>query len=202
MPTNVKHQFTSGKADDADTTLIRPSNWNDEHVGAIEIMDRDLDQVDVETTADEESLYSHSIPGNQIGATGGFRLTLSGDMLVNAAGTLELRVKLGATTVFTSSAIDPTETGDRYEWWLEILCMNSATDAQKWVVHFQCVSSTANWPLQLGGSDGAIVGAGVGSSAEDTTGALTLDVTADWSASSANLSFRKEMAVLEELPAA
>jgi hypothetical protein len=27
----IKHKFTSEKADDGDTTLIRPSNWNDTH---------------------------------------------------------------------------------------------------------------------------------------------------------------------------
>jgi hypothetical protein len=32
MPDFVKHSFTSSKADGADTTLVRPSNWNDGHV--------------------------------------------------------------------------------------------------------------------------------------------------------------------------
>ena len=27
----VKHKFTSLKADDADTTLVRPSDWNADH---------------------------------------------------------------------------------------------------------------------------------------------------------------------------
>ena len=29
--TGVKHAFTSGKADDADATLVNPSDWNAEH---------------------------------------------------------------------------------------------------------------------------------------------------------------------------
>jgi hypothetical protein len=28
----LKHRFQSGKSDPLDTTLIRPSNWNDSHV--------------------------------------------------------------------------------------------------------------------------------------------------------------------------
>lgn len=28
----MRHQFTSGKADGPDTSLVRPSNWNDDHV--------------------------------------------------------------------------------------------------------------------------------------------------------------------------
>ena len=32
MTLSAKHAFTSAKSDDADTTLVRPSNWNAEHV--------------------------------------------------------------------------------------------------------------------------------------------------------------------------
>jgi hypothetical protein len=31
MTISVKHKFTSAKTDGADTSLVRPSNWNDEH---------------------------------------------------------------------------------------------------------------------------------------------------------------------------
>lgn len=31
MTISLKHKFTSGKADGGDATLVRPSNWNDEH---------------------------------------------------------------------------------------------------------------------------------------------------------------------------
>ena len=29
----IKHAFTSPKADGADTTLVRPANWNADHIG-------------------------------------------------------------------------------------------------------------------------------------------------------------------------
>lgn len=198
MPSNVKHQFVSGKADDADGTLIRPSNWNDEHVGAVEIMDRDLAQSEVVSSTSEESIYSHSIPANQLGATGGFRLTLSGDMLENVAGTLAIRIKLGATTIFTQSGIDHTNSATRYGWELVIICMNTSTSAQKWSARY--ISSIG---YVLGDSNLAVQGISLpGTSAEDTTGALTVDVTIQWTVNSASLSFRKEIALLEEIPAA
>jgi len=31
MAVSLKHKFASLKSDDADTTIVRPSNWNDEH---------------------------------------------------------------------------------------------------------------------------------------------------------------------------
>ena len=45
MP-NIKHTFVSGKADGGDATLVRPSNWNAEHV-----VDQYLDIPDVVTPA-------------------------------------------------------------------------------------------------------------------------------------------------------
>ncbi|KKL84405.1 hypothetical protein LCGC14_1965070, partial [marine sediment metagenome] len=76
---NVKHAFTSPKADGGDSSLVRPSNWNASHVGAVEILDRDLTQIDVANNAAETSIYSFSIPAGAMGADGGIRLKLTGD---------------------------------------------------------------------------------------------------------------------------
>lgn len=195
------HAFESAKADGGDATLVKPSDWNADHIGS-DIEDRDLTTVNVVSTVVETSVYSHSLPAGLLGDDGGFRLTIGGDALVNAAGTATIRIKLGTTTVLTSSALDLVNTADRYKFWLEILCMNSSAAAQKWAVSLQLVAGAADFPWQLGGNDGATAGAGYNSSAEDTTAAKTVDVTVEWSASSASLSFRKEMALLELLPAA
>lgn len=206
MPTNVKHQFVSGKADDADATLIRPSNWNDEHVGALEVMDRDLDEVEIVNDSAETSIYSHSIPADQMGGTGGFRLIIGGDYLNDSGSSrsLTIKVKLGATTALTSAAMSiPDVATNRRKWFLEVVCLNSATDAQKWLVRWTIgPSNAANFATENPGTASGGDGAGYGTSAEDTTGALTLDVTMDHGAAHASLSVRKEIAILEELPAA
>ena len=31
MTVSIKHKFVSDKLDDADSSLVRPSNWNDDH---------------------------------------------------------------------------------------------------------------------------------------------------------------------------
>ena len=49
MATQVKHKFVSEKADTEDTTLIRPSNWNDEH-------DITVDHTDLENKGE----YAHA----------------------------------------------------------------------------------------------------------------------------------------------
>ncbi len=201
MPGNVVHQFSSGKADDADATLIRPSNWNDNHLGASEVLDRDLDEVDVVSSVSETSIYSHSIPANQLGTTGGIRLHISGDILFNVGGEdFTIKVKLGATTVLTSTAYTPGTSATRRGFVLDVLFMNSAAAAQKWDVKFLAVLTAENFSIDRSDTTNVDTGSGIATSTEDTTGALTLDVTVQWSASSANLSFRKQMAVLEELP--
>lgn len=172
-----------------------------EYVGP-DILDRDLSEVDVANNAAETTIYSHTIPAGILGSTGGFRATVGGDALVNVAGTVVLRIKLGATTALTTITFNPTDSAFRYRWWLVILCMNSATDAQKWGAFFQAVISEEGFAWQLGNSNTAIQGAGYGTSGEDTSGALLLNITVDWSAANASLSWRKEMAVLELIPPA
>jgi len=200
MPSNVKHKFASAKADDPDMDLIRPSNWNEEHLGAVEVIDRDLATVDVANTVTETVLYSQSIPAGQLGADGGIRLTLSGDMLANVAGTVTLRVKLGATIVLATPSTDFADSPARRNWQMVVEFMNSAVNAQKWTAFMHVMNATSdNFPLGLADIR---TGVGLGTSSEDTNSALTLQVTAQWSVANASLSFRKEMAILEEIPKA
>ncbi|KKN15879.1 hypothetical protein LCGC14_0981720 [marine sediment metagenome] len=163
------------------------------------LLDRDLDQVDVENTTDASSLYSHSIPGNTLGATGGARLLLSGDMLVAVTGTYTIAVKFGTTTIFTSSTQDMADSANRRNWGMVIEFMNSATNAQKWIALMHTMNATAD-TFPIGGAD-IRQGIGLGSSSEDTTSARTLDVIVTWSTASASLSMRKEMAIMELLAA-
>jgi len=196
MPSNVKHKKVSAKANDPDTSLIRPTNWNEEHLGAVEIMDRDLAQVDVANTLVETSLYSHSIPAGQLGTTGGIRLTLTGDLLMNVAGDFTLKVKLGATTAIIQSGVGHTNSATRYSWKLVIDFLNNADAAiQKWHLDFGAFVNFILTSTTFG-----LLGQKVGASTEDTSSARTIDVTIEWAVANASLSFRKEIAILEELP--
>lgn len=167
----------------------------------LDIIDRDLSQVDVVSTTDETSIYSHSVAAGSLGATGGIRLTIAGDSLKNATGTLTLRVKLGATTVFTSAVLTISGSANRYKWILHVHCLNVNASSQKWSADIQAAEDTATFALRKTTSSGAFMGGGYNTSAENTAGALTLDVTSQWSASSASLSFRKELALLERIAA-
>lgn len=164
------------------------------------VLNADLTQVDVVSSTNEESLYSYTIPANTLGATGGFRLTLGGDLLNNAGGaTLRIRVKLGATTALDTGAITYVVDAARYKWQLHLICTNSAVAAQKWSALFGGIFTGQTFAFGRSDANAVMSGAGYNSSAEDTTTDLVLDVTALWSASSASLSMRKEMAVLERI---
>lgn len=170
---------------------------------AVSIIDRDLATVTVASTLIETTIYSHTLPAEILGTTGGLRLTIGGDLLKNAFGTFTLRVKLGATTVLTSNAHTFTSDAATRKHRLVIEGMNSAAAAQKWVAEFQASRGGTNFPIsETDQAFNASHGVGYNASAEDTSGALLLAVTVQWSAANANLSFRKEMAILELIPPA
>ncbi len=158
------------------------------------VLDADLDQADVAESTAEETLYTYTIPADTLGATGGFRMHVDGDMLDNVAGTLTLKVKLGSTTVYSRAGIDPTNSAARYAWVMEAICINSATNAQQWSFRLGGVIGVV-----LGSSADAIHGIDIGTSTEDTTTDLALTMTAQWSASNASLSCRKETGITERL---
>ncbi|KKN02343.1 hypothetical protein LCGC14_1118710 [marine sediment metagenome] len=199
---NVKHAFTSGKADGGDATQVRPSNWNAAHTGAVEILDRDLTQVDVANNAAETSIYSFSVPAGVMGADGGVRLKLAGDMLCNVAGTIRFIVNFGATEILATGLADPDNSNQLQKWTMEVVILNSAVAVQKCWAEMAIVEGTANFAVIRSNQVGMMVGRGLSSATEDTLGALVLEVTVNWSVASANLSFRKEMALLELIPAA
>ncbi len=164
------------------------------------ILDRDLSQVDIVNDGTIQSIYSFAIPAGALGATGGVRLTIGGDYLNNTGGAviLDIRIVLGATTVLASQLVNITASANRRKWRLDIWFMNSAAAAQKWNASFAMTPPTAE-DFGIGDTTAAqfFLGAGQDVSAEDTSGALTLDVTVDHSVADPLLSIRKEIALLE-----
>lgn len=81
MTVSLKHKFTSAKSDGLDTTIVRPSNWNDEHALVLDT-DRLLGR-DSPTTGDVEEI---SVSGGVefTGAGGIQRSALTGDVTASA----------------------------------------------------------------------------------------------------------------------
>ncbi len=203
--TVASHSDTTGTGAELNT-LTDGSNADSLHAHKfVEILDRDLATVEVVNDTDETTIYSHSIPGNTLGSTGGIRVLVSGDYENSTGGdrTLIIKVKLGSTTLLTTSAFKSTTNAQRRKWFLTIWLMNTATDAQRCSAHLIWSRASADtFPmLDVDASTGTANGAGYGTAAEDTTGALTFAVTSDHNAAGTNLSIRKQMAMMELFPA-
>lgn len=112
MTVSLKHAFTNPKSDGGDTTIVRPSNWNEEHVltldqdrvlgrvssgnGAVE----ELTAAQIRTLADVEQA---GVFGGASTKTGSHTLVLADKgtvILMNVAGANNLTVPTNASVAF------------------------------------------------------------------------------------------------------
>ena len=168
------------------------------------IIHRDNSVVPVSNTITETTLFSAVIPANIIGATGILHYVVYGNYKNNSGATrsLQIKVKLGATTVLdntmTAIAVDADTTSFRLEGYLA----NRTTSDQR-----------IDGMFTMGQAGGPTVGQGSwtnapekhgllfsgAASAEDTTGALTFEVTATHGNANANLTISKQAAFIEKI---
>lgn len=112
MTVSLKHRFTNPKSDSGDTTIVQPSNWNDEH-DLLLAQDRVLGRVSSGTGAAEEltgaqirTLADVEQAGVFSGAatkTGNYTLVLADKgtvILMNVAGANNLTVPTNASVAF------------------------------------------------------------------------------------------------------
>jgi hypothetical protein len=80
--------------------------------------------------------------------------------------------------------------------------MNSAAAAQKWLASLLISNYGTDFSIRNSSAPSQEVSSGVGyaASTEDSTGALTLDITLTLGTASANLTVEKEIALLELIP--
>jgi len=159
-------------------------------------LDRDVTVNEVVNTITETTVYSFSVPANTLSTNRSLRLSMIGDVLSNTgiARNLTIRVKFGATTIFTRSD-GFSDSATRYGHALRLsLSAANATNAQ--------VSEGTWTPKTSVGVTGEVSGAnrwtGMHTSiAEDSTLAQTLAITFELSAASASLSARCHTVLLE-----
>ena len=81
-------------------------------------------------TVAETNLSITTILANKVGTTGGLHILAQGT-ITGAAGTKTMRLKFGGTTIAT---IGPTLAGTTTDWFFDVWCFNTATNAQRWFV--------------------------------------------------------------------
>src|SRR3990172_7178454 len=196
-------------------TIAGVPTWTAQSSLGVAVQERRTTTIDVVSSPAELSLYDGAasagngwnIPANLLGTDKMLRLTLMGDYLFNnnIADTLTLRVKFGGTTFFADAMGSSVIAARRQPWQLHLLVANlGATNSQM-------ISGSGLWPASdelaptTGIGEGTLrsnppVGVQLSISTLgtiDTTSAQKLEVSVQWSASSANNSFRRRYAVLE-----
>lgn len=157
----------------------------------------------VVSTLAETTLISQSIPGGTLTATGGMLVTIAADYFNNsgAGRTLNLKVKYGATTLFDDTSGAFVASATHRAFFMQFLLANEgATNTQR-LAGIVALSPGAASGAGLGGlSAGVLAGGGPsplgGSSAEDSTAAKTLAVTATHSASDPSLALKGDVTVV------
>jgi len=159
----------------------------------------------------ETTLYSVTVPANALGINGSIEMELHGDLLYNnsASDTLTLRVKFGGSTYlgWVYSAINAATTATRLPWILIIELTNQGvTNAQEMTAYMTPLrnnnvglgdisSGTGIVATETGGrANAAVIQDVSGTVAIDTTVNQALLISAQWSAASANNSFRRRWA--------
>src|SRR5919198_4053840 len=163
-------------------------------------LDKSLTEQEVANTTTETAVYSFSVPANTLVANKALRLTVTGSVLNNTGGAVNLTiaVKLGATTIARTSADSVGTAATRGAFYLEsIINANNATNSQRASTKYIRGGSAAegSWVV----STDSRYEAQHGSLAVDMTSAQTLQVTVTWASASVNASFKRFAAILELL---
>ena len=146
-------------------------------------LDVEATDVTITNTTIETSIYSFSIPANELGTENRIRLVVLGQVNKGAgAGSFTLRFKYGATTLTSQS----------------ITVVSNATNEPYFIEGFLVGDDATN--AQLGGTRTTRDATGVdiifGTAAEDSTGALTLDLTVQLNAAAVGFTFLMKHAIL------
>ena len=162
------------------------------------VLDRDVTAATVANTVVETTLYTFTVPANILGTTRSLRLSLIGEFLSNfsSTDTYIVRVKYGATTIFSRTSNAPIQNATPFQFNMDVLMSNAnATGAQVAYAKHVDVGGAG-----VGGTIWTQGDTSVNSSiAEDSTTALALVVTIELSAANAALTFTLRGALLELL---
>jgi hypothetical protein len=220
---------TDGQVWTADAASTPGAKWATPAAGSVgtSVVDTVTTPVTVANTSSETTVYTKSIVGATIGASGKLQLkllaTIKDTVATVANRTLTLRLKYGATTVATQIIRTAVSYGTNYQALTPTVVVGSvggptacvvecdlanlaAADSQYGNAEYRGLHATALVPTvpQNGASDLLLVLgeslSATGTASEDSTAAKTLLVSVQWSAADANCSFIMKEAKLLILP--
>lgn len=166
------------------------------------IYDRKASATLVSNTTTETSVYSKTITGNDLGANGGLRLTLTGTLLNNTGSdqNIQLRLKFGSKTITVSFSTRIATNGAKHNVQIKVWLMNlGAANSQAYGGDILIGYYDDNNGFDTAGAvKSMLIGSIYDSSAIDTTTSQTLEVTAQFGTANANLQFDMKFGFLEK----
>jgi hypothetical protein len=166
----------------------------------VRVLDRNMAELSYASSTTETTIYSYSVPANTLGTNKALRITIGGNILANSGtDTLTIRIKYGATTMWDDSE-DFAVTAVLRSFRLEaILAAGNSTSVQNLIGSL--TSSSGVLTTGIGQWAGTEIGGTInGAATEDSTGALTLDITAEHSVNHANVDLTINVRMIELLP--
>jgi hypothetical protein len=161
----------------------------------------------IDNSAAETSVFSGTIPANTLGTAGAVRIDLAG-IVKNDSGAGQgytLRIKYGATTLYAdaSNATFLTNSAAARAWQMSFLLLSDGTTGtqrvQGSIGPFGAAAAATTGYGDIAGANAAQVLTFGGTSSEDSTGALTLDVTIQLTAANASFEWTTYRAVAVKL---
>lgn len=189
---------TTGSADYPTFRALTGADLTAPH--AVRVLDRKVTSTDVVSSTTETVVYTFSVPANTLGTTKALRCTLIGDYKNNSGGTatLTIKAKYGSTTIAQTATAGGADGAPRAGVYLEFgLRAANATNAQVaygHVVNGNRTSATNAGQLLAAAIDQWGTHTAV---AEDSTGALTFQITVQHDTNNALTSFREYEVLLE-----
>jgi hypothetical protein len=205
-PENLPPAFLSYMADYI--TLNQPPLTSGQIIGAASYarqIDLSATQLNIVSSASEETLYSYTLGGGTLGSQGCVRLLLTCDYLNNTglSNSFTLRVKYGATTMFagsTGALSFLTSTSRRA---IRIICelSGAASQSSQNLAGFFAINIVVPPTTGIGSiaDAAAYVSPFAGVASESSTVNKAITVTVQHSASNANLSLRRNYALLTKI---
>jgi hypothetical protein len=167
---------------------------------------RQIAGVDLNTSITETSIWTPAIAGNALRTDRMAIAILCGDVLHNnvAGDTVTLRIKFGGTTFYAvATSFNAVASALRQPWVIIVFVMNLGATNSQMIFGLigthdanEAAPTTGIGNINLSSSRGTNPVGAAALGAIDTTVSQNLDITAQWSASSVNNSFRSRGGVL------
>jgi hypothetical protein len=183
---------------------VANKGYVDDAVG-VRVIDRDMAVNEIDDTISETTLYSFSVPANTLGIDKALRVTIRGTYLNNSGSnrTIRFKVKYGATTLYDDTSENLASRANRRGFAIDfILAAGNSASVQRLngsILFSLAPTTEVAGHGQLNNLSNAADVIFSGDAAENSTGALTLDVTVIHSFAASTISILANTRIIELL---